>query len=133
MTGVVLQLPPQVVDVDPKLLRVFGRVTSPNALQQLAVGEDLSRLACQYAQQVEFRRREVDLTSGTKYEVAPRVDRTAPGEDALLSPTASPPQRHPQSRKQFRHSKRFREIVVRALIKRHNFVGIFAARREHDN
>src|ERR1039458_7399488 len=58
--GFGLELLAQLADKDAQILRLVGRLRSPNRGEQRAMGHDLSRVAGQVEEQVEFLGGEVD-------------------------------------------------------------------------
>ncbi len=71
---IALELRAQVTNVDPQLLDVFGRVTAPDLLKELAVGHQLAAVIRQGGEEVELGRGQMDLLPVSGYAVIGKVD-----------------------------------------------------------
>src|SRR4030095_6301478 len=98
-----LQLPPQLSDVDPEVLCLVQIVWSPNLVQQLTLGYDLSRVLDQHLQQPILVGRQMNVITGDFDGALFQIDFDSPESHngAVGRGCSGAPQRGTNARKQF--------------------------------
>ena len=132
---VAFDLAPQALDVDIEGLGVAHIVAAPDAVDDLASGYDVSRVAQQQLKQFELAQRQPHLLPIDVHLVALHIDThpvrldDADGECQVLTP----PQDGTDPCHQLAMGERLSHIIVGADLKPHNLVRLGITRGDHDD
>src|SRR5215204_1398108 len=135
--GRVLELPPQLADMDVDGAGVTRERIAPDALEQLVPGEHEAVVIEQLPEQVELLWRELDVLPVDLHLTPARVDQQGAVPDLRRLRLAALRGRAAQDRLDPRNElprvERLREVVVRADLEADDLVDVFVTRRQHQD
>ena len=112
------------------------RVVAPHLLHQRVAAEDNAAIGGEQVQQIEFVRRQFDLTILQAGVSSRRIDGQPAGDDggSMSRGTRRPSsQQRTHARNELANAERLGQIVVGAALETENLVGFLATRRQHQN
>src|SRR3954447_1568040 len=98
--GIVFELAPQVVDVDAKLLGVFGGVAAPDPLQQRPVREHFIGIRGEHREQIELSWGEMGLLARLPHNMAGEIDGDVAERELRRGGCTGAPKQRAQPREQ---------------------------------
>jgi len=132
--GIFLNFLAQLVYHHAKILRLLCVIGSPDNLQQSPMGQRLSLLNYERAQDVEFFRTQVDSVTADIDDSLLKVNaqfRSLDFGEGLIG--GGPSHCRPDACQQFADSEGFYDIVIRPRIERENLILLRVSDGDHDN
>src|SRR5262245_42149397 len=117
--GIGLELASDLGEVDAQVVRLRLVLRAPDLLEQLALGDELARVADEHLDDVPLGRRQPDLGVPGADALGREVDREVRGlDDSILFGGCCSPEGGSKAREELVHAERLRDVVVGAGIER---------------
>src|SRR5208337_1237124 len=132
---VAFDLSPELADEDAQILRILGVRGAPDGRQDLAMGDDASRIAKKDRQKLIFLRRQLDrrAVAGDQPLVEVHHDPVDLNPLSRLRHARPVTERGSQASRQFANAERLLDIVVSAEVERLDLLRFPVARRKDDH
>ena len=137
VSGVSLELGSQTTDEDMQILSFLSVFKTPDLVQEVGMGKNLSRIQYEFLQESVFGWGQFDFFAGNSYLSLGEVNMNVTGGKGGLGRCGGSrlgaPKHCPDPSYQFSHPERFSEVIIGAKFKAFYLVLFITPGAEHDN